>query len=127
MGELLLLLGLADVAIIGGSLVEHGGHNMLEASAWGVPVVTGPHLFNFTEISELLTEAGAMTVVHNPEELGGCLLELFSNQAQREQMGTLGQQLVADNRGAKKRLLELVDEQVCAGRSPEGSPLKAVP
>jgi 3-deoxy-D-manno-octulosonic-acid transferase len=119
MGELVLLLGLADVAIIGGSLVEHGGHNMLEASAWGVPVVTGPHLFNFTEISDLLTKAGAMIVVHNPEELAACLLELFSNQAQREQMGTLGQQLVADNRGAKKRLLELIDEQVCAGPSPE--------
>ena len=114
MGELLLLLSLATVAVIGGSLVEHGGHNVLEASAWGVPVVTGPHMFNFAEISELLTGAGAMTALEQPENLGRCLSELFANQQRREQMGAAGLQLVADNRGAKARLLALVDAQMDA-------------
>lgn len=112
MGELLLLLSPATVAIIGGSLVEHGGHNVLEASAWGVPVVTGPHMFNFAEISELLTAAGAMIALERPDELGQCLIELFADPQRRERMGVIGQQVVADNRGAKKRLLALIDKQM---------------
>ncbi len=112
MGELLLLLSPATVAIMGGSLVEHGGHNVLEASAWGVPVVTGPHMFNFAQISELLTEAGAMIMLDRPENLGQCLTRLFADQAEREHMGEVGQQVVAANRGAKKRLLALIDEQI---------------
>ncbi|MEH6580551.1 MAG: lipid IV(A) 3-deoxy-D-manno-octulosonic acid transferase [Halioglobus sp.] len=117
MGELLLLLSPASVAVIGGSLVEHGGHNVLEASAWGVPVVTGPHMFNFAEISDMLTEAGGMVQLEDPATLGACLIELFTDQQRREQMGAIGQQVVADNRGAKKRLLALIDAQLRAGRA----------
>jgi 3-deoxy-D-manno-octulosonic-acid transferase len=112
MGELLLLLSLADVAIIGGSLVPTGGHNVLEASAWGVPVVTGPYMFNFTEIAELLTGAGAMIALERPAALAECLTDLFADLAKRTQMGTAGRQVVADNRGAKKRLLALIDQQI---------------
>ena len=112
MGELLLLLGTADVAVIGGSLVEHGGHNVLEAAAWGVPVVTGPHMFNFAEISELLTEAGGMIRLDDPGDLGQCLLELFQDSERCTRMGAAGQKVVADNRGARARLLQLVAENV---------------
>jgi 3-deoxy-D-manno-octulosonic-acid transferase len=119
MGELLVLLSLATVAVIGGSLVEHGGHNVLEASAWGVPVVTGPHMFNFAEISDLLVEAGAMLMLERPGELGQCLSDLFMDQTRREQMGLAGQQVVAQNRGAKKQLLDLIDEQLRPGGHPE--------
>ncbi len=108
MGELALLLGTASVAVIGGSLVEHGGHNALEAAAWGVPVVTGPHMFNFTEISELLVAAGAMVMLSDPAQLGDCLLELLGDRERREAMGSAGQQVVADNRGARGKLLALV-------------------
>jgi len=112
MGELLLLLSLGTVAVIGGSLVEHGGHNVLEASAWGVPVVTGPHMFNFAEISDLLVEAGAMEMLEQPVDLGQHLATLFADPGRREQMGLAGQQVVADNRGAKKQLLDLIDLQL---------------
>ncbi|MEH6589267.1 MAG: lipid IV(A) 3-deoxy-D-manno-octulosonic acid transferase [Halioglobus sp.] len=112
MGELLLLLSLADVAIIGGSLVPHGGHNVLEASAWGVPVVTGPHMFNFAEISDLMVAANAMVQLNNPADLAATLTELFGDEALRQQMGLAGQKVVAANRGAKKRLLALVDESM---------------
>jgi 3-deoxy-D-manno-octulosonic-acid transferase len=112
MGELLLLLSAGSVAVIGGSLVEHGGHNVLEAAAWGVPVVTGPHMFNFVEISELLTIAGAMIMLDDPAELGACLQDLLADPGRRQRMGAAGQQVVADNRGAKKRLLELVAQQL---------------
>ena len=100
------------MAIIGGSLVNHGGHNVLEASAWGVPVVTGPYMFNFSEISDLLVEAGAMTQLSDPAELGDTLTMLLQNPAARREMGEAGQRVVADNRGAKKRLLALIDQQI---------------
>jgi 3-deoxy-D-manno-octulosonic-acid transferase len=112
MGELVLLLSTASVAVIGGSLVEHGGHNVLEAAAWGVPVVTGPHMFNFAEISALLSEAGGMIQLDDPAELGRCLLLLLQDPGRCRKMGEAGQRVVADNRGAKQRLLNLVAENV---------------
>ena len=59
MGELPLFYAASDVAFVGGSLVPHGGHNLLEPAALGIPVVTGPHVFNFTEICNLLQAAAA--------------------------------------------------------------------
>ncbi|MCZ7018889.1 3-deoxy-D-manno-octulosonic acid transferase, partial [Salmonella enterica] len=58
MGELLFLYALADTAFVGGSLVPNGGHNLLEPAALAKPVLSGPHLFNFLEISALLRDAG---------------------------------------------------------------------
>lgn len=112
MGELPLLLSVASVALVGGSLVAHGGHNVLEAAAWGVPVVTGPHMFNFEQISTLLSAAGAMITVQDPAELGACLVDLMADLERCRQIGEAGQQVVAENRGAKKRLLELVAQNI---------------
>lgn len=112
MGELLLLLSGATVAVIGGSLVNHGGHNVLEAAAWGVPVVTGPSMFNFAEISDLLCAAGAMKQLDAVDDLSTCLIQLLADPAKRRDMGIAGQRVVADNRGAKKRLLTLIDDQL---------------
>jgi 3-deoxy-D-manno-octulosonic-acid transferase len=58
MGELLFLYALADSAFVGGSLVATGGHNPLEPAALAKPVLMGPHLFNFLEISAMLRDAG---------------------------------------------------------------------
>jgi 3-deoxy-D-manno-octulosonic-acid transferase len=109
MGELLVFLGAATVAVIGGSLIEHGGHNALEASAWGVPVVTGPHMFNFAEISELLVEAGAMIMLADPAELGDCVTGLLADEGRRDMMGAAGKRVLEENRGALDRLLKLID------------------
>jgi len=111
-GELLLLLGVATVAVVGGSLEKHGGHNVLEAAAWGVPVITGPHMYNFSQASSLLCDAGAMIMLDDPAALGDSLEALLHNPQQRRQMGAAGQQVVADNRGAKQRLLQLVAENL---------------
>lgn len=112
MGELLLLLGVATVAVMGGSLVEHGGHNVLEAAAWGVPVVTGPHMFNFTAASDMLVNAGAMIMLEDTGQLGACLVGLLDDPERCRQMGAAAQQVMADNRGAKDKLLELVAENM---------------
>jgi len=108
MGELLLLLGVADIAVVGGSLVEHGGHNALEPAAWGVPVVTGPHMFNFAEISAKLVAAGAMVQLPTPTGLAACLADLLAQPDKRERMGRAGLQVLEANRGARQQLLAIV-------------------
>lgn len=107
MGELLLLLSGGTVAVIGGSLVEHGGHNVLEAAAWGVPVLTGPHMFNFADISERLRDAGGMVALQDPAQLPDVLLELLADPERRQQMAESGLRVVEENRGARQRLLAL--------------------
>jgi 3-deoxy-D-manno-octulosonic-acid transferase len=109
-GELLLLYGAATVAVVGGSLVDHGGHNVLEPAAWGVPVVTGPHMENFTAIADSLVAAGAMIRLDDTARLGACLVELLGQPERCRQMGSAGRQVVADNRGASQRLLALVQD-----------------
>ncbi len=107
-GELAALLGAATLAVVGGSFVPHGGHNVLEAAAWGVPVVTGPHLENFAEVAAELVSAGAMIRLQEPASLGPCLVGLLADAGRRRQMGEAGRRVVAANRGARERLLELV-------------------
>ena len=115
MGELLLLLGTATVAIFGGSLAGHGGHNVLEAAAWGVPVISGPHMENFAEISRQLCAAGGMRQLESPAGLTAGLLELLGDPEQRQRMGAAGMDVVARNRGAGARLQVLLARQLAGG------------
>jgi len=115
-GELLLLLSLGDVALIGGSLVPHGGHNVLEAAAWGVPVIAGPHMFNFADVSERMVAAGAMLQLAEVSELSQELLLLLKDQARLHRMSMAGKQVLAKNRGARERLLVIIDELLSAGK-----------
>ena len=105
MGELLLLYALADVAFVGGSLVANGGHNLLEPAALGKPVLSGPHLFNFLEISAQLREAGALREVANASELAGAVDALWSDPSHAERMRTAGLTVLRNNQGALQRLL----------------------
>lgn len=112
MGELLLLFGAADVAFVGGSLVERGGHNMLEPAAWGLPVLTGPSDFNFREISQLLTEAGALRQIDSAPALAGQLGMLAEDRGERNRRGTQALAVIDANRGALARLLEVIDREL---------------
>lgn len=109
MGELLLLLGCADLAFVGGSLIAHGGHNTLEPAAWGLPVVTGESDFNFSEISALLVASGGLQKINNDAELAELLLGLFADPVRREQQGAAAKQVVDSNRGALQRLLGIIE------------------
>ncbi|MFN2327414.1 MAG: lipid IV(A) 3-deoxy-D-manno-octulosonic acid transferase [Chromatocurvus sp.] len=103
-GELLLLLGAADVAFVGGSLVPHGGHNLLEPAALGVPVLSGESLFNFTAVRDLLLAGGALALVADAAELADVLCELAADDPRRREMGESGLRAVAANRGARARI-----------------------
>jgi 3-deoxy-D-manno-octulosonic-acid transferase len=118
MGELMQMFGFADVAFVGGSLVDVGGHNLLEPSAWGLPVLTGPHLHNFALIAQLLEQAGAMTIVESADALAAQLLELFAENdaelaqsqglSRRQAMGDAALHVQGTHRGALQRVLTLV-------------------
>ncbi|MDX9875671.1 MAG: lipid IV(A) 3-deoxy-D-manno-octulosonic acid transferase [Spongiibacteraceae bacterium] len=112
MGELLLLYGCADVAFVGGSLVERGGHNTLEPAAWGIPVLTGPSDFNFSEISRLLGEAGAQVKVANADALAAELVTLTAQPELRIRRGAAAQSVMAANRGALTRHLAALAELI---------------
>jgi 3-deoxy-D-manno-octulosonic-acid transferase len=108
MGELLLLFGASDFAFMGGSLVPVGGHNFIEPAAWGLPLLSGPHIFNFSEVSRLLIDAGGLEIVETQEELAEALKELVINEAQREARGRAAQAVADANRGALEKTLTLV-------------------
>ena len=108
MGELLLLYAASDLAFIGGSLVEQGGHNPLEAAALGLPVVFGPHMFNFQDISRLLLEKEAAIQVDDAEALAAVCERWLRDANLRHDTGQRGQQVVQDNKGALERLLGLL-------------------
>ncbi|MCR8922456.1 lipid IV(A) 3-deoxy-D-manno-octulosonic acid transferase [Dasania sp. GY-MA-18] len=107
MGEMMLLLGAADIAFVGGSLVASGGHNMLEPAAWGLPVLTGPSDFNFLAISQALMQAQALTKIEHAEGLAAELLRL-QQPSERLCQGQAAQQMLAANQGALARLLALL-------------------
>jgi len=104
MGELLLWYAMADVAFVGGSLVLVGGHNLLEPANLGVPVLTGPHTFNFTEIRDHLVAVGAAREVHDAQELATQVCAWLADPQARRTAGQAGQQAVEANRGALERL-----------------------
>lgn len=112
MGELLLLFGVADIAFVGGSLVPLGGHNMIEAAAWELPVITGPSLFNFTEASSLLGNVQALQVCENSLQLAEALFQLLENGEERKQVGKRAGQVVEKNRGALEKLVTVIGNRL---------------
>lgn len=108
MGELALLFGCADVATVGGSLIDRGGHNSLEPAAWGLPLVNGESDFNFAEISRLLQQSGALAIVASEVELGEQVAALLADENVRKQRGAAGFGVIEQNRGALERLLAVL-------------------
>ena len=103
-GELAPLYSLATVAFVGGSLVPRGGHNILEAARYGVPVLVGPHTENFREMVNLFRDAGALRIV-GPAELPLAITDLVDDAAAREEMGRRALQVMSTQAGATERTL----------------------
>lgn len=109
LGELGLFFACADVAFVGGSLQDIGGHNLLEPAAVGVPVVTGPHLQNFTDIARQLGKAGALRVGADVDAVHDHLAQLLGDAEARTAMAEAGRALVEAGRGTLARTLALID------------------
>jgi 3-deoxy-D-manno-octulosonic-acid transferase len=108
MGELLKLYTASDVAFVGGSLVPVGGHNVLEACAVGLPVIFGPHMFNFDEISQLTLSRNAGIQVDSNHDLVAAVATYLDDANLRFETGEKGKKLVQQNRGALERTSELI-------------------
>ncbi|RZI89974.1 MAG: 3-deoxy-D-manno-octulosonic acid transferase, partial [Pseudomonas sp.] len=104
MGELLFLYALADIAFVGGSLVPTGGHNPLEPAALALPVISGPHVFNFLDISAMLKDAGALQSVDDSQALAASVQRLVELPQDAKRMGEAGRAVMQANQGALQRL-----------------------
>ncbi len=107
MGELMLLYGVADIAIVGGGFVPHGGHNMLEPALWGLPIISGKSVFNFSTISEDLINQGGLRLIDS-DQLLQVLSELLANPIVAARLGSNAQHYVNNNRGALSALLGIM-------------------
>jgi 3-deoxy-D-manno-octulosonic-acid transferase len=107
-GELAHLFQVATVVFMGGSLVDHGGHNILEPAVHGKPIVFGPHMTNFAEIAETFLRNQAAAQVNTPAELAGAVSRLVGDPVERARLGAAARALVEANRGAKRRTLDSI-------------------
>ncbi|WP_321912815.1 lipid IV(A) 3-deoxy-D-manno-octulosonic acid transferase [Paraburkholderia sp. J11-2] len=112
MGEMGAYYAAADFAFIGGSLLPLGGQNLIEACAVGVPVLIGPHVFNFTQATADATAAGAALQVQDPADLARALRELFSDKPRRVAMGAAAAAFASRHRGATARTVDVIQALV---------------
>ena len=109
MGELGLFYRLSEIVFMGGSLVEHGGQNPIEAVKLGAAVVHGPHVFNFSDIYEMLDCAGGARKAETQEALVKQIGQLLANPESRETMVAASSSVVAELGGALDRTLAALE------------------
>lgn len=109
MGKLLVFYGASDVAFVGGSLVAWGGHNLLEPAALAKPVISGPHLSAFLEISQILDDSKALTKVADEDELAQNVIKFLQDAHLREKFGAKALDVCEKYRGATKKISEVID------------------
>jgi len=109
-GELARLYGLATVVFVGGSLVDWGGHNILEPAVWGKAIVFGPHMQNFAEIAQTFLAHGAACQVDSADGFSEVLVRLLGDPSRRAELGRAAAELVQRNRGAVQKTLTVLDE-----------------
>lgn len=109
MGEVTMFYAASDIAFVGGSLVPVGGHNLLEPAALGVPIITGPHVFNAQEIADSFVKHAACRMVDNATELAATVDELLQSIDKARELGTNGLNILNNNRGALNRLLDVIN------------------
>ena len=114
-GELERIYALADLVFVGGSLIPHGGQNVLEPASLGKPVLHGPHVANFAQEAALLAETGASRQVSDWDALGRALAQLASDGGERERMAQAGRAAVISQRGATELTLQALGRR-CLGR-----------
>jgi len=107
-GELINFYAAADIVFIGGSLIKKGGHNILEPAACGKPVIFGPHMFNFRDITEMFLKNNAAVMVKTEEDLVSTVEDLLKNNFKAAQLVNSAREVVTRNQGATKRNIEAI-------------------
>jgi 3-deoxy-D-manno-octulosonic-acid transferase len=107
-GELMMFYGASDIAVVCGSFIEHGGHNMLEPAAWGLPVISGDSVYNFSTIAGDMQRQNALVVIASQEELMRELQRLLASQNQRAVLGRNAKQYVDQTAGAINKTTNVI-------------------
>ena len=121
MGEMSTCYAAADEAGIGGSCLPYGGQNLSEACAVGVPVVIGPHAYNFSEVTHAAVQIGAAIQVASPIEAIRSALGLLGDPVRREIMGKAGLEFCDLHRGATARHMEAIHDLLPLEATPQGT------
>ncbi len=108
-GELAQLFQVATVVFVGGSLVDKGGHNILEPAVHGKPIVFGPYMQNFKEIAESFVKSQAGIQLAAAEQLADVFVRLAGDPQERARLGQAARALLEANRGAKPRTLDAIE------------------
>jgi 3-deoxy-D-manno-octulosonic-acid transferase len=108
MGDLAHYYSMADIAFVGGSLVDAGGHNLLEPARFGKPVMFGPHVANVAELAEEIKQRGGGLQVGNPEDLRREIAGLLSDPERAGEMGQRAKSLVREDRAVLDASLGVV-------------------
>jgi 3-deoxy-D-manno-octulosonic-acid transferase len=116
MGEMFAYYGACDLACIGGSLLPFGGQNLIEACAVGVPVLIGPHTYNFAQATEDAILAGAARRVQDAEELMREAAALLRDADTRARMGAAARAFAQAHRGAAERTLAALEPAITRAR-----------
>jgi 3-deoxy-D-manno-octulosonic-acid transferase len=109
LGELGLFYRVAGAAFVGGSLIPHGGQNPIEPAALGVPVLHGPHMFNFAAAIETFDRMGAARLVEDPYGLAEQLADILGRPEVRARMGATARKLAEAERGVIDRVMAALE------------------
>lgn len=109
MGELITLYGVSDMAFVGGSLVDVGGHNPLEPALQHLPIMMGKQVFNCADICEQLANHSGLFWVENSNEISQIITEWIEQPDKRRKVGESAYQILLNNQGALNKLLELIE------------------
>jgi 3-deoxy-D-manno-octulosonic-acid transferase len=109
-GELAQVYQIATAVFVGGSLVDYGGHNILEPAVFGKPILFGPYMQNFKEIADTFVTNDAAVQVSSERALDDALIGLITDPVRRARLGAGARALVEANRGAKDKTLEVIED-----------------
>jgi 3-deoxy-D-manno-octulosonic-acid transferase len=109
LGELADFFAVADIAFVGGSLIDAGGHNILEPARYHKPVLFGPNMSNFQSVAEQMKQNGAAIEVGDAKDLAQTLVSLLADTNRRRRMGEMASQIVGANSQALTQNLHLAE------------------
>ena len=110
MGELNFLYSVSDVAFVGGSLVDHGGQNLLEPASLGLPLSSGKSLRNFQEIADELQEDKALFLIEQQKELSDFFIEMISKPKKSAKIGKASAKVFEKNRGVLIKINQFLNK-----------------
>ena len=111
-GELGQVYSVGDVIYVGGSLISHGGHNILEPAAHGKAIIVGYNMFNFKETHALFTKRSAVITVQTSGDLAKAVVHLFTDEAERRRMERETFAICQENKGAARKSAVLLHEML---------------